>query len=65
MLHFESDAETSSFLQHYGLPLADGSPVLSREYLIEPENSPSMCRAQNLIESKLRCSVGELITPYG
>lgn len=62
ILCFESESEASDFCQHFGFLVTNcGELVLDKTKYIEPETAWAPRRAVNLIESRLKSSVGELI----
>ena len=60
MLAFEDEDEASQFCQYYSLQVTDTEVLLDRSAYLEPESAMATKRSINLIESRLRTTVGEV-----
>ncbi|CAC5393662.1 unnamed protein product [Mytilus coruscus] len=60
-LGFDSKIEARYFCKFHGLNVTEEIVVLDRTSYVEPEESWLPRRSQNIIESKLRCSIGEVM----
>ncbi|XP_065829657.1 germinal-center associated nuclear protein-like [Oscarella lobularis] len=63
LLAFEDENDAANFCVHYGLDAEDGSVIFTRNQLTSPTEAFPIQRAEQLIESKRTCSIGEVV--YG
>ena len=60
LLAFESEEDAVSFCLRYALEANEQAVQFSRTTFIEPEEKPLPKMAKLLIESKRKCSIGEV-----